>query len=571
MTQTASGYVKNRLGDLTTERSSWVPHWRELMDSYSPRRGRFLRTDRNKGTKKTNHPNNTPLFARRTLASGMMTGITSPARPWFRLGPGDPGLNDSSPVRAWLDLVQRTMYQVFASSNLYKALPTIYSELGVIGTAAMIQEDDFDHVSRFTTYTAGEYMLGLDGNLKVNTFGREFQLTVSQIIDKFGIDNVSSTVRNLYDRGNTSAWIDVDHLIEPVSNKDFDEFNLPEKFRFRSVHFEPGGREDKFLSVEGYEEFPVHAPRWSTVSGDTYGESPGMEGLGDARVLQVQEKEKGKAVAKMVAPPTLLPADLAKKAISVLPGASLFSDDVNNVGRALYQVDPRVYELNQDISRTEERINRAFYVDLFLMLANSDRRQITATEVAERHEEKLLMLGPVLESLHDELLDPLIDNTFNRLVRLSEPGWNGMSDQMVLPPPPEELVGTDLKVDYISLLAQAQKGVTTGATERWIGFTGQLAQFKPEALDKLNTDEIVETMAEDLGVPNNMVLSHEDVDALRQQRAQQEQAMSQQANMAGMVQTAKDAAQIDTAGANPIADLIASVGASQGTEPGAGA
>jgi hypothetical protein len=561
---TAHDYVTRRIGAMVTERASWDKHWRDLMDNFSPRRGKFLSTDRNKGNKRNTLSNNTPLFARRVLVSGLMTGITSPARPWFRLGPPDPGMDEFGPVREWLDEAETLMYKVFSSSNVYKALPLIYEESSVIGTAAMIQEDDFDSITRFTPFTAGEYYLDINSKQRVDSFGREYEMTVGQMVGEFGYKNCSVTVQNLYDLSNYANWIKVNHLIEPVSNMDFDAFKLDKKFKWRSIYYEPGMdglNKDKFLRVKGYEGFPILAPRWDAKAGDTYGMGPGMDALGDSFALQSQEREKGKAVAKMVAPPTVAPASLKNQNVSLLPGANTFSDDPNTAFRPIYQVNPRVGELIQDISLTEDRINRAFYVDLFLLISRQDDVR-TATEISARQEEKLLQLGPVLEGMHDELLDPLIDRTFARLMSLSEPGWRGEGPAL-LSPPPDELLGADLKVEYISVLAQAQRLVDTAATERWVGFTGQMAQLRPEVLDKINADQVVENMAKDLGVPADAVVPDEVV--AKQREAQAEKASRQEslANAMQLAEGVKTLGGADTTAGNALGDIVGGLRSAQ--------
>tara|TARA_R110000824_G_scaffold15883_3_gene66586 strand:+ start:24810 stop:26534 length:1725 start_codon:yes stop_codon:yes gene_type:complete len=556
----AMDYLTRRMGSMRSERSSWDSHWQDLMDNFSPRRGKFLTTDRNRGNKRNTLSNNTPLFARRVLVSGLMTGITSPARPWFRLTPPDPEMDKFGPARKWLDECERLMYKIFASSNLYKALPLIYEESGVVGTSAMIQEDDFDTVTRFTNFTAGEYYLDINGKLKVDTFSREYEMTVYQLVDEFGYENCSKTVQNLYDVSNYGSWIKVNHVIEPVSNMGFDEFQLDAKFKWRSIYYEPGRDglgtdKNKFLRVKGYENFPILAPRWDAKAGDIYGFSPGMDALGDSRALQVQEREKGKAVAKMVAPPTTAPSSLKNSNISLLPGANNFSDDPNNIFRPIYQVNPRVNELSADIQLTEDRINRAFYVDLFLLISRQDDIR-TATEISARQEEKLLQLGPVLEGMHEELLDPLVDNTFARIMRLSEAGWKDESAPQMLPPPPDEMMGSEIKVDYISVLAQAQKLVSTGAMERWVGFTGQVAGLKPEVLDKINADKVVEQMATDLGVPNDLVVGEEQVNETRQARMKQAENEKNLQNMQMMTEGVKGLSDMDTTAGNALGDIV---------------
>jgi len=324
-------HFNRRIQDMLTERSSWDAHYKDLIANFNPRKGKFYESDTNKGNKRNQLNNNTPLFARRTLRSGLMTGITSPARPWFRLAPPDSAMNEFGPVREWLDQVERMMYRVFSSSNLYKALPNIYDELGVIGTGALLDEDDFEDVSNFTPFTAGEYVIDQNGRLRVDTFGREYQMTVYQLVEEFGLDSVSTHVKKLWDTGSYTAWIRLRHIVEPVAVREFDEpeLRLDAQFRWRSVTYEVGEEEmrRKILRVKGYRDFPIYAPRWDVRAGDIYGYSAGMDALGDARALQVQEREKGKAIAKMVSPPTTAPTSLKNTNVSLLPGANNFTDD----------------------------------------------------------------------------------------------------------------------------------------------------------------------------------------------------------------------------------------------------
>jgi hypothetical protein len=184
--------------------------------------------------------------------------------------------------------------------------------------------------------------------------------------------------------------------------------------------------------------------------------------------------------------------------------------------------------LNQDISRHEEQIRRAFFTDLFLMLTNLDRPQMTATEVAERHEEKLLMLGPVLENIHNDLLDPLIDRTFGIMLR------NGL-----IPPAPEELQGKELKVEYISILAQAQRAVGVNSIRQTAGFIMDLAQVAPNVMDKFDADQAVNQFADMQGVPPTIIRSDKNVAIMRQQRAQQQAAQAAAAQAPEAAKTMK--------------------------------
>lgn len=541
-------YLK-RLEALRSERSPFISLWQELSDYHLAHRGRFLASDRNKPKRNTKQINNCSRRAVRTLASGMMAGITSPARPWFRLAVPDPVIMEMGEVRMWLMKVERIIREIFNRSNLYNSLHSLYGELGTFGVGSTGVFEDFDNVIRCKTYTAGSYMLATNGKDVVDTWMREYQLTVGQLVKEFGIEACSHSTQQNWRNGNTEAWVDLVHIVEP--NDDRDQMNpLAKHKRFRSVYIEKGkGKgDDKFLRESGFDEFPMMTPRWDVVGEDVYANScPGIDALGDAKTLQLAEQMKYTAIEKHVDPHLTAPTSLRHAVDSGLaPGEISFVDGPGGQKiEPVYQVNPNLNYHNDDIRKVEERIDQTFYVDLFLMLANSDRRQITAREVAERHEEKLLMLGPVLERLHNELLDPLIDRTFNIAARAG-----------ILPQPPEVLQNREVRVHYISVLAQAQQMVAVGTIERLGGFVAQLANIWPEARHKFDAAQSIDDYADALGVNPDLIVPDEEyeqiVAAEREAQAQQQQM----AAMPEMARSAKDISQVDTAGSNPVADML---------------
>jgi hypothetical protein len=126
------------------------------------------------------------------------------------------------------------------------------------------------------------------------------------------------------------------------------------------------------------------------------------------------------------------------------------------------------------------------------------------------------MLGPVLERLHNELLDPLIDNTFNRMVEAG-----------LVPPAPEELQGTELNVEFVSMLAQAQRAIGTNSVDRYTNTMGMIAQMKPDVLDKFDSDKWANAYAQMLGINPELIVPDKQVARIRQERAQAQQQMAQ--------------------------------------------
>lgn len=535
-----------RWAALESERSSWVDHWREISDYVLPRSGRFFSSDRNKGEKRHNNIyDNTGTLALRILGAGMMSGATSPARPWFRLATPDPELMQFDPVKLWLHDVTRLMLDVFQRSNTYRSLHQIYEELGSFGTAASIVTDDFDDVIHHHTLTAGEYAIATDHRGTVGTLYRKFDMTVAQLVGEFGIDKVSATVKGMHDSGNLDAWVTVIHAIEPRKDRDAtkrDALNMP----WKSCYFEIGMDEGKYLSESGFEEFPALCPRWSVSGGDIYGSSPAMEALGDIRQLQHQQLRKAQGIDYMTKPPLQVPSSMKNRDVDTLPGGISFVDIAGPQGgiRTAFETRLDLNHLLADIQDVRERVRSAFYADLFLMLANDTRSGITATEVAERHEEKLLMLGPVLERLHNELLSPLVEMTFSRCLRAG-----------ILPPPPQELQGVDLNVEFVSMLAQAQRAVGTNAVDRFVGNMGAVAQFKPDVLDKFDSDQWADMYSDMLGVDPKLIVADDRVALIRQQRAQAQQQAQQAEMMQQQAAAARDLASADTSGQNALTDV----------------
>lgn len=546
MADTLQEKLLHRWGALKNERSSFIQHWTEISQLIQPRSGRFFIQDRNRGDKKHNHIyDSTGTKALRTLGAGMMAGATSPARPWFALQTADPDLNKFQPVKIWLHDVTNMMRAIFKKSNTYRALHSVYEELGTFGTASSIVMPNFDRVIHHHPLTAGEYAIATDYEGRVITLYREFEKTVGELVREFGYKNCSQGVRNSYDQGALDRWITVVHAVEPREDRDVtkrDSKNMP----FRSVHFEQGAEKGKFLRESGFKSFPALCPRWITSGGDIYGSSPGMEALGDLKQLQHQQRIKGKAISYQGDPPIQVPTTLKESGDFLPGGVSFYDAQAPGAGiRSAYEVPLNLQYLREDIMDVRQRINSTFFADLFLMLSNATDTRMTATEVAERHEEKLLMLGPVLERLHNELLDPMIEMTFERMVEAN-----------ILPPPPPELQGMDLNVEFVSMLAQAQRAVGTNAVDRFVGNLGAVAQFKPEVLDKFDPDSWADSYADMLGIDPNMIIANDKVAIIRQQKAQAAQQQAQAAMAQQQADTMQKLGSVDTGGKNAATDIM---------------
>jgi len=547
MADTPRDRLYARWGMLKNERSSWMAHWTEISQYVLPRSGRFFVQDRNRGDKRHNSINdNTGTKALRVLAAGMMAGMTSPARPWFRLATPDADLNKSPAVKLWLAQVTRLMLDIFGKGNTYRALHSGYEELGAFGTMSSILMPDYKNVIHQYPLTAGEYCLATNWKGEVVTLYREFQKTVGEIVGEFGPGSCSETVRQQFNRGNLDVWITLVHAIEPRADRDSTKRDS-RNMAWKSVYFELSGEKGKYLSEGGFRRFPALAARWATSGGDVYGNSPGMDALGDIKQLQHEQLRKAQGIDYQTKPPLQAPTSMKGREVDVLPGGISYVDMTGpSAGlKTAFEVQLDLSHLLVDIQDVRERIRGAFSADLFLMLANSTNPQMTATEVAERHEEKLLMLGPVLERLHSEMLDPLIEGTFEHMLAAG-----------IVPPPPPELQGMDLNVEFVSMLAQAQRAIATNSVDRFVGNLGQVATFKPDVLDKFDGDVWVDKYSDMLGVDPELIVANDKVALVRNARAKQQAQAARVAQAEQAASAAQKLGTVATPSGNAASDVI---------------
>ena len=521
-------------------------HWQELADFVRPRRYRRSTSEHNDGSKANQKIiDSTAQFACRTLASGLHAGLTSPARQWFKLSTHDPELAKFGPVKKWLHEVTQRMFLVMNTTNIYNSLPIVYGDLGLFGTGAMGLLDDSKDLFRCYTYAAGTYAIGLDERGLATTFCRIYKMTVRQVIKQFALKDgtreidwskVSLMIKREWDAGRYETKLDVVHIVTP--NEAADRNMLPAKYLpWSSCYYELGTDDTnrKFLRESGFNEFPFMVPRWDITDGDSYGtDCPGMTALGDVKQLQVEQRRKGQAIAKMVDPPLVGPPNLRAARTSLLPGDVTYVDEGGKpMLRSIHDVNLRVDHLGEDIREVQYRIQRAFYEDLFLMLARSDAlrgQPPTAREVEERHEEKLLALGPVLERTNDELLDRIIDRVFAMMFRAG-----------LIPEAPEALQGVKLKVEYTSIMAQAQKLVSVAGQDRFLQSIVILSEAIPAVLHKIEPNVVVDTYADMYGVAPDMIRTNDQVAELMAAEQRQKDAMIEAEQAKNMTAAMKNA------------------------------
>lgn len=529
-----------RFGALRTYRYSWWTHWRELADYIFPRRYKWLITPNqfSRGSQINQHIiDSTGTIAARTLASGIMSGVSSPTRPWFKLKIGRIDSTQTSSTSLWLKECERLMYLVFSESNFYDSIALSYYDDVVFGTSVILIYEDFDNVINCVNPCAGEYFVDNNSRQQARTLYREFVYTIAQLVEEFGIENCSVSVQKTYRDGGAglSREVIVAHGIE--ANNDFGRMatGVPRHFPWREVYWEWGAAGSTILRSRGFYEWPAGITRWDTVSNDPYGRSPGMDALPDIKQLQQQSRRKAQAIDKMVNPPMIADIQLKNQPASLLPGGITYVAGMAQGKPSMapvYQVIPPVAEISEDIKAVQDRIKLIFFNNLFQMISQFEpKSNISATEIDARRSEQMVLLGPVLGRVNNEKLKVCVERVFGITSRAG-----------IFPPAPPEIQGQPMEIEFISMLSEALAANRGGSVERLFSVAGNVAAIDPSAVDNVDFDFGIDILADAWGIDPRVIRSPEELKAIRAERAKQQQAAAQQQNMLAATQGAKNLA-----------------------------
>lgn len=524
--------LHRRYEALKSDRSGWDAAWKDLAELFLPTRYRADSDETSYKEPKINGRllNSCGVLSMRTLAAGMQGGMTSPVRPWFRLKLK--GFDTPPGAGGWFEEVTSRMQMVLHQSNFYNAVHGLYADLGTFGTGLLIETADEEGL-RFHLVRAGEYVLDINGDGEVDTFFRRIFMTARQIVDRFGEGKcppaVLTAAENRTGTGGSRRF-NVIHGVFPRKDIDHTASLGPRSMPFASVYWIADGGKPAILEEGGFRSFPAFAPRWDVSGADVYGRSPAMDVVPDVRMLQAMTKSMRLMQHKMADPPVVADMSLRQFGVDLKPGGLTFAaaDAVMKNGAVVPVQQPAPAALQfamQGIADVEKVVRDGLYSDLFRLLIDDERRNITATEIQARQQEKMVLIGPVVERLHKELLEPLIIRT-----------WQLMEEYGAIPPLPPDLEGMELDVTFESVLAQAQKLTATSAIDQGWSFALATAQAVPEALDNVDTDAMIRDYLARAGMPENCLKDKLAVDRIRKERA----AAQQQAQEMAQAQAAVD-------------------------------
>jgi hypothetical protein len=555
------------------DRSSFIDTWLNLGAYFSPRRLRFLTSDVNRGwLRNIRIIDDTGGQAKDVFKAGMLSGLCSPNRLWFMHSTSDEQLNEDQDVLDWLYEITEITFKTLSKTNYYEEVACLFEDAGVFAGGLVWMAESEREVANFKSLPVGSYSVSHDAEGHVCKLHRQFMMTCYQLLDMFGVrdakgeitnwENFSQAVRTQHDLKQLGSWFYVCHYVRP--NQEFEPeapgtMGMP----FLEVYYENGMVQEtttgidqtstsseqwRFLRIRGLFEMPVMEAIWEKTGEDDYGTScPGIRSIGDVRQLQAQERRTSQASEKMINPAMQGPSTLKGQAVSILAGTlTLYDQRSGDPGfRPAHEVNLNIQMMDERSDRIRARIEKHWYTPLFMMFQREEGESvepITATEVREKHEEKLLMLSPFLERMNRGAFTPLMTFMF-RVMKM-----RGM-----LPDPPAKMKDKEITVGFTSIFSQALAMIEMDKIKDFAAWVAQQAQVFPEALDMVDADEMLRQYAKLSKLPPHLIRSEDAANVIRKHRAQQQQAQQQAQMAAQQAKTAKDLSGASTDPAQPTA------------------
>lgn len=464
----------------------------------------------------------TAILGADTLAASIHGSLTSPATKWFDFAYRSPDLNLDNEAKAWLDKAASITWDTIQQSNFNLEISESYLDLTSFGNAAITQEPIDDLVwkgTRFNAMPLREAYFEEDSKNQPRNFYRLLHWTPSQIVDKFGIENVPDKVKEKYESTSVSEREEVIFCIYTSDeNIDADTSGVlaKDKRPYQYKYVLRNGME--ILGEGGYYEKPAYFLRWRRAPGSEWGYGPGHIALSTTITLNELIKLVLEAAEKVIDPVSLINQRALLSDLNLEPGGQVVVKDVDKAIKA-YESGARFDVSSLQVNDLRMMIRRLFHVD---QLELKESPAMSATEVMVRYELMNRLLGPTMGRLQNDLLDPLVTNTFKMLYRAKQ-----------FPPPPEIIakLGGDINVEYVGPLSRAQKSDEVASVERWLQGIAGLAEFLPEMRHVPDPVAIGKYMANGLNVPAGLMNSDakittaiaDDKKAMATAQAQQEE------------------------------------------------
>ncbi len=512
-------------GALESQRQVIQSEWQVIERFIAPGRGKFFRTNSGEEGiewRKRDMYDSTAMRAHQKLAASLHGSLTNPAFKWFDMLWRNLELNKNYEASIWLEAVSKRIFDELQDSNFNMVITSAYKNLTSFGTAVLTQEPKSDITEpwkglQFTHIPLKEAYFEPDANDQCYSLYRKMEWRASKIVDKFGLDKVPDKVKAMLATG-TDQTVTVLFIVWPRKDAGTARILPPDKRPYGWLYVLREG--NLIMDEGGYYEMPAYTPRWEPMNESMWGFGPGRAAMGNILTLNQLVELDLTAREKVIDPALLVQERALINTLDLGPGMQNVVRDVDQI--KAFESAARFDAVEATIVRLQIDIRECFFID---QLELKESPAMTATEVQVRYEMMQKMLSEILSRLKEELLDPLIQRTFNLLHRAGE-----------LPELPAGIEMEDYDIEYVGPLSRAMRFDQSASIERWVTQLQLIASLGGEAEKVLlvpDYDAIARDAARQLNLPTAYTRPVEDVEAdMEKQRLQNERAASAEAAQA---------------------------------------
>lgn len=507
-------HLCDRLDELKRVRSNYEPQWKLVKDLVRPTNPDISVSipAGSRGSRKHDRIyDGTAPHSNELLAGGLHAYLTSPHDRWFSFSFVDkPSTKLSLSDRQMLEGGSDFLYHYLSRQDIgfNTSAHELYLDLCAFGSAVMyIDWNKMEQKIQFKTYPLTDVWIDENYANRVDTVYRSCPMTTRQLMQMF-----PKSLTPAIKKEDLSKQYNVIHAVFPRGERDFkalDKKNMP----YASVYFIP---EEKLILEEGgYKTFPYIVPRWSKLAGEVYASSPAMSCLPDIQMINHMMKEVIISAQLSNRPPIIAVEDSLFPPVSLVPGSLLIKSAGSEFPQPLLSgSSPQItFEM---MNHARQHIQSCFFID-FLKNDFKKERQ-TAYEIADRRDEKLMMLSPILGRLEEEFLSPTID----RMVAL----FSEHTELAKASPLFDPASKSRFKIFFTSTASRAQLSGKAAQINRVIQEVIPLANVYPEILQRFHPDRLVDEITTLRAVSPNILRT--DAELRKLQEAQQQQMQQQQ-------------------------------------------
>lgn len=518
-------------GQLKSKRGNWETHWQDIGEFFMPIRDNFTKRVTSGERLGAKAVDSTPIYYSELLANALSGLLTTASSPWFRLTLANTDLASDDLNKEWLESVEVEIRRALFRTNFYQEITESYSDLVNFGTQCMYVDEDDEDDLHFSTRHLSEIYVAEGRNGRVDVVYRSFKRSKRQLIEQFGLENLTTQVKR--EKDENAEIFEVLHCVK--KRLDFDPEKLDgQNKQFMSVWLLVDG--SHILKEGGFDEFPYVVSRWRKRSGEVYGRSQAMTALRTVRYLNAVKRANIRAKQKSISPPMVVVDDGVVGNIKMSPDGITKVRSMDEAPQPLYggAMANALTVADRELEQIKMELRDIFFVDIIL---TQDGTQRTATEILQRTDERTKILLGQLGRLTSEMLDPIIARVYGILLRKG-----------IIPPPPEGLEEQDFDIVYVSPLARAEhlsevQGLAQAA--QILTPIAQLQQLAPQLYDMYQFQPLFNFVNDTLGVPKDIRTGVAELQARAEAKAEQESQAAQMEQMAQGAETLKTASQAE--------------------------